>query len=158
MIVEPHDPDRHEPHAIVREEDVQLILTPDGPPAWPTASLDELESAALRAVGEPPGSVVVRAGRPLMLLAIVHDLGRDPSWTEEWILSATRAALRAARQRGLTRVAMPLLGTVHGRVQPARAARLLAEALCADPGSHPERLWIEEADPATVAHLRRRIE
>lgn len=157
MIIEPHDQAACDPHAIVREEDVQLILTAAATPAPPTQSLAELERAALNAPCRSPGSVVVRAGRPMLLLAVIHDLDDEPSWREEWILSATAAALRAARWRGLMHLSMPLLGTVHGRLDPWRAAELLVRALHEEPSGRPETLWIEHADAQIVAWLRERI-
>lgn len=154
MIIEPFDQTVCDPHAIVREEDVQLILTAAANPSPPTQSLDELEHAALNAPCRPPGSVAVRAGRPMLLLAVIHDLDREPSWREEWIVSATVAVLRSARWRGLMHLSMPLLGTVHGRLDPWRAAELLAQALLEDPFGRPETLWIEHADAEIVAWLR----
>ncbi|MDZ7829691.1 MAG: hypothetical protein U5K33_09475 [Halofilum sp. (in: g-proteobacteria)] len=157
MIIEPYDEAVCDPHAVVREEDVQLILTAAANPSPPTQSLDELERAALNAPSRSPGSVVVRPGRPMILLAVIHDLDREPSWREDWILAATVAALRAARWRGLMHLSMPLLGTVHGRLDPWRAAELLAEALVHDSLPRPETLWIEDVDAEPVAWLRDRI-
>ncbi len=136
---------------------MQLVLAAARDPRPPRESLRELERAAAEAAGHAPGSVVVRPGRPLCLLAIVHDVDREPSWREDWIADATRAAFREANWRGLTRIAMSLLGTVHGRLAPVRAAELLA-AVLEHPGVEPpERLWIEDADPETVDWLRARL-
>lgn len=158
MIIEPFDETACDPHAVVREEDVQLILTAAASPSPPTQSLAALERAALNAPCRSPGSVVVRAGRPMMLLALIHDLDREPSWREEWIVSATVAALRAARWRGLLHLSMPLLGTVHGRLDPWRAAELLVRAMQDDSFARPETLWVEHADAAIVDWLRERID
>jgi len=157
MIIEAFDAALCDPHAVVREEDVQLILTADTRPRAPRESLRALEAAALRAPGHEPGSVVVRPGRPLELLAVIHDLDREPSWTEEWIATATLAALRAARWRGLLHLAMPLPGTVHGRLDARRACAILGDALCADPRARPETLWIRDAGPEAIARLRRMV-
>jgi len=158
MIIEAFDAALCDPHAVVREEDVQLILTADTRPRAPRESLRTLEAAALRARAHEPGSVIVRPDRPLELLAVIHDLDRDPSWTEQWIAAATLSALRAARWRGLLHLAMPLLGTVHGRLNPQRASAILGDALCTDPWARPETLWIQDAGHEAIARLRRMVD
>jgi len=65
--------------ALVFEQDTELILRMDLPPAYPAESDDRLICDALAARGHTPGMVVVLAGAPLRMLAIVHDLDRDPS-------------------------------------------------------------------------------
>lgn len=157
MEIERFVVDQHEPHAIVREEDVQLVLSASLDPTPPRESLEALERAAASAAGHTPGSVVVRGGRPLLMLAIIHDVDRDPSWREDWIVAATVAVLREASWRGLTRVAMPLLGTVHGGLAPARAAALLVAALERPGVAYPGTLWLQGAEPAIVEWLRRRL-
>ena len=149
--------DACEPHAVVREEDVQLVLAAVRDSRPPRESLRELERAAAEAAGHAPGSVVVRPGRPLCLLAIIHDVDREPSWREDWIVDATRAVFVEAHWRGLTRIAMPLLGTVHGSLAPVRAAELLLAALERPGVEWPETLWIEDAEAGMVEWLRRRL-
>lgn len=149
--------DACEPHALVREEDIQLVLTPPAELRVPRESLDELARAAAGTAGHAPGTVVVRPGRPLRLLAIVHDVDRDPSWREEWIVAATEAVFRETHWRGLTSIAMPLLGTVHGRLAPGRGAELLAAVLEQPDIPRPRALWLERADAAIVQWLRSRL-
>lgn len=149
--------DRHDPHAIVREEDVQLVLSAASDLHLTGESLRELERAVVEAKGHAPGSVVVQGGRPLRLLAIIHDVDREPSWREEWITAATQAVFREVHWRGLTRIAMPLLGTVHGRLASQRAAELLASVLERPDVANPERLWLEGTDADMVEWLRARL-
>jgi hypothetical protein len=70
----------------VEEQDTALVLSKPGiitelddKPTWFLAN--KLESQSLLQAG----SVFKRAGNPLRLLAIVHDLDREPSWRSEWI-------------------------------------------------------------------------
>lgn len=157
MEIAPFDPERCAPHARVYEDDVHGVLAADPGPRPVEASLASLERAARADRGHPPGSVVACPGRPLRLRAIVHDLDREPSWREEWIATATAAALEAAWRRGLTRLALPLLGTVHGRLPRARALALLDDALASAAGYIPETLWLVGAAPAEIRELRRRV-
>ena len=75
--------------AVVEEQDTALILsesgnitTSDNKPAWFLAN--KLESQSLL----KSGSVIKRDGETLRLLAIVHDLDVEPSWSSEWIEQA----------------------------------------------------------------------
>ncbi len=72
-----------------------------------------------------PGDIVVRPGAPLRLLAIVHKLDEDPSWRESWIIAAYQGVLREIDRRRLDSVALPLLGSVHGRLSRPRSHQLL---------------------------------
>lgn len=157
MKLESFDPEVCEPHAVVREEDVQLVLSAVTDLHTTGESLKELEQAALGATNHAPGSVVVQGGRPLRLLAIIHDVDREPSWREDWILAAMQAVFRESHWRGLTRIAMPLPGTVHGRLAPQHAAELLATVLEQAGVVWPETLWLENVDADVPEWLRRRL-
>lgn len=103
-----------------------------------------------------PGSVLVRPGHPLLLLAIIHDLDLSPSWREHWIEAAVETALLIAEERRLRRLALPLLGTVHGRHSAERFLNLLRDKLAALRPAYPQRLWLmaERADlPALFEFL-----
>lgn len=157
MEIERFNSEPCEPQIVVREEDVQLVLSAVTDLHVTGESLKELEGAALGAMNHAPGSVVVQGGRPLRMLAIIHDVDREPSWCEDWIAAATRAVFREAHWRGLTRIAMPLLGTVHGQLAPQRAAELLATVLEQPDVVRPETLWLEGADAAMAEWLRHRL-
>ena len=128
--------------AVVREDDTYNVLSaepwprPVSGPLEPTlAELDTVEPAA-------PGSVVVREGSPLELLAIVHDLELEPSWREEWIASAFAAALREADVRRISSIAIPLLGARYGSPDGRRVLALLARALQAGPVGQLRNVWL----------------
>ena len=157
MEIAPFDPGRDVPHAVVREEDVQLVLAADPVVPPPHQSLRTLEAAAMAAPAHRPGTVVVRPGRPLRLLAVIHDLDREPSWSEAWIADALDGVFRESRWRGLTGIATPLLGTVHGRLPVPRATELLAAALQRAADTCPDTLWLEDAPGDVLACLRRRF-
>lgn len=157
MKLDVFNPEICEPHVVVREEDVQLVLSAVTDLHTTGESLKELEQAALDSMNHAPGSVVVQGGRPLRLLAIIHDVDREPSWCEDWILAATQAVFREVHWRGLTRIAMPLLGTVHGQLAPQHAAELLATVLERPDVAWPETLWLENVDADVVEWLRYRL-
>jgi hypothetical protein len=145
-----------EVEAIAREEDTFLVLSADPTVRDPGEPLMKVLTAALESEPQPPGSVVVRPGRPLELLAVVHDLALDPTWKEEWVVLAIDAVLAETRERELRSIAVPPLGAVHGTMAVQRFVALLAAALRRGPTGRLERLWIvaAEADCEIVAGLR----
>jgi hypothetical protein len=126
--------------AFVFEQDTEFILRADLPPRYPREPTAGLLAAAERAVGHPLGAVLPIEGEPLLLMAVVHDLAREPSWDEAAIAAAYAGTAREARRRGLADLVLPLLGTVHGRFDPARS-RVLLEAAMRGAGVDP-RCWI----------------
>lgn len=128
--------------AVAIEEDTWLIISaePNIAPTeeHPVRLMTELMSAAK----EKAGSVRVKEGCPLRFLAIVHDVDCEPTWREQWVQSALVNVLREAEKRRLDAVAVPLLGTRHGRLAPKRFAELLAAALLGVESIHLKRLWL----------------
>jgi hypothetical protein len=130
------------PEGVVAEEDAFLVLSAEPDVREPSAPRVRVFHEAYSSEPAEPGSVVVRDGAPVRLLAVVHDLSKEPSWREEWVASALEATLGEAEARGLRTLAMPLLGRVHGGLALDAFVSLLRETLerCAPP--HLERLWL----------------
>ncbi len=127
--------------AQVFEEDTHLVLSaparlPD-PPEHPIRVM----TAVLEERGVAPGTVIVREGRPLRLLAVVHDLAEDPTWHEDWIRSAFAEVFAIVEKRRLTALALPLLGTRHGRMAPELCLEIFAGVLPGVTGAL-QRLWL----------------
>ena len=101
-----------------------------------------------------PGDLVVQAGRPMRLLAIVHDVNCEPIWRPEWIAAALRHMLQAAERHRLISIGLPLLGRRHGRMSRCAFADLLADVLAESSGFYPRRLWLIVSGPrsADVVH------
>jgi len=114
--------------AQVCEEDTFLVLSAATTVREPSGDLATIAAELHTWKPRRPGSIAVYPGDPPRLLAVVHDLDRDPSWCDEWVLLATRAALDEADRRGLESLSMPLLGTRHGGLEPLRFASLLTDA------------------------------
>ncbi len=143
------------PEAVTAEEDTFLVLSAVPEVREPHARRLRVVHEAFTAEPAEPGSVVVRPGRPLRLLAVVHDLSQDPSLREEWVASALESALREADARGARTLAMPLLGRTHGGLAPEEFVALLRSALERRAPRHLERLWLvtEEGDLDEVRAL-----
>lgn len=129
--------------AVVLEEDTDLVRSAERDVVdEPVEGLGELLAEATLMEPIEPGSVLVRGDAPLRFLAVVHDLGREPSWDERWIAAAVKATLREADDRGPATLALPVLGGMHGSFGAAAFTRLLLEAL---EGAMPRKLqgmWI----------------
>ena len=128
--------------AVVLEDDTFLVLSADPTPKATPERPVYLLKQAMQVEAEVPGTVVSKEKAPLRLLAVVHDLDQDPSWKEEWISSALVEALRAAEKRKLGSMALQMLGTVHGSLDPARFPNLLEHALAEVRCEHLEKIWV----------------
>lgn len=132
--------------AVVVEDDTYHALgsAPGSSPVTehPLRVLDDAHGA----VPARPGSVVVRPGVPLRLLAVVHALDRDPTWTVAWVAEAYAGVFAEVERRRLSSVALPPLGTVHGRLDRGRSLELLSAALDEVRPASLGRVWLV-ADP-----------
>ncbi|MGV8039059.1 MAG: hypothetical protein AB2L07_02950 [Thermoanaerobaculaceae bacterium] len=132
--------------AVVEEEDTYLVLSAEPRVRETAEPLGSALAAVRRAHPLPPGSVAMRRGKPMRLLAVVHDLARTPSWREAWIASALAGVLRITRRSQLHSLSLPILGAVHGRFDPERFVSLLRDALAAAEPSALERIWLRVPD------------
>ena len=115
--------------AAVFEEDTWLAISAISPIIRAPGHPVRVMTAVWESKPEAPGSVVVKPGSPLRLLAIVHDLNADPTCTEDWVAAALRSVFREARERRARAIKLPLLGTKHGRIPVPRFMALLREVL-----------------------------
>ena len=115
--------------AVVLEEDTYLVLSAPPPREPPGEGLAGILKELDHTRPVRPGRVIVRDGTPLRLLAVVHDLSRDPTWRETWVAGALAGVLRESRRRRLKSILLPVLGRVHGRLAVARFVELLRDAL-----------------------------
>jgi hypothetical protein len=138
-------PERFEPFpadGLVIEEDTFCVLGGDRSVRDPGEPLMTIKTRLLEIKPQPTGSIIVRGGRPLRFLAIVHDLNQDPSWKEEWVSEAMGTALQEADRQHLRSLAVPFLGAVHGRLEKRRVLELLRSALDRFSPQSLERLWL----------------
>lgn len=107
--------------AVVVEQDHGLLLDEDSP-----LNLEQGESASpsdLRLTQEydyPTGTVLAKRGAPLRLYTVIHDLNRQPSWSEADIELALEKLFALLPVLGIRTLAMPALAHRHGG-QPVEA-------------------------------------
>lgn len=128
--------------ALAVEDDSYLVLGADPAFREPVEHVLRVMTAAHAADPVEPGTVVVRPGRPLRLHAVVHDLGRTPTWSEEWIESALRKLLETAGDRRLRALGLEPLGCRHGNLELDRFLALLEGAIKAAQVRSLKRIWL----------------
>ena len=134
------------PDCVVVEEDTCRVLGAGSSAAEESASLESLTRQMVEHKPARPGTVITRPGRPARLMAVVHDLDEDPTWRETWIRDALGSAVAAAAALGAHNIALPLLGTVHGRFPPERAVAVTLQTLAGTPTGPLRRVWLQVAE------------
>lgn len=138
-------PENNPPFGIdakVYEEDTWLIMSADPKVCEPQEHPIRLMTDLMNARPEPVGSVLVEGKNPLRFLAVVHDVDQDPTWKEEWVEKALVNIFQEAEQRRLRAIGLPMLGTLHGRLEYRRFTELLGQALMQTTLKHLRRLWL----------------
>ncbi len=137
---------RHHPpfscQAFVHEQDTNLLLGEQttlrdpGKPAWYLANiLEEAPTSAL-------GSVIIRGQAPVHLLAIIHDIEKNPTCQQAHITTAYQNIWHIAQQTGLSTIGMPLLGTVHGKLPVDVALSLFRSSLESHQHDKLQHIWL----------------
>ena len=146
IVAAPKDRPPFKADAMAFEEDTFLVMSAEPVVRAPKESLMKIMTRVIETRPETPGTVLVRGKRPLRLLAVVHDLNQEPSWREEWVADCLEKILAEAESRKLKSIALPFLGTLHGRLERGRFLELLGYALNQTVLTHLERLWLVVPD------------
>jgi hypothetical protein len=141
--------------ALAVEEDTWLIMSADPKICQPPEHPIRLMTDLLEAQPKDVGSVLVRGKNPLQFMAIIHDVNKEPTWREEWVQSALNEIFHEVAHRKLQALGLPLLGTVHGKLEKRRFAALLSRALRQSTSRHLRRLWLIAPIPINteIIHL-----
>ncbi len=132
--------------AVALEEDTFLVLSADPIPRETHENPESLVRQVSTFEAQPLGTVLVTGKKPLQFLAIVHDLNQEPTCREEWIVSALREIFHQAERHRTRRLALPMLGTVHGSLTPRRFVDLFEAALAEASVEQLERIWVVVPD------------
>ncbi len=130
--------------AVVVEDHTYLVLGADPEFRLSTEDPIRVHTAARYAQPAALGSVVVRSEQPLRLSAVVHDLSRTPTWSEEWVREAVAETLRQAESRQVSTLALPILGSRHGSMTTAVFLGFLKEMIAEVKPEFLRRIWIQE--------------
>jgi len=151
IVAAPQEAPPFEVEAMTHEEDTFLIMDADPETIpieiHPIRMMAELENFSPQEVG----SVIVRKGSPIRLLAVIHDVDKEPACREIWITQALQNIFQEVERLGLRTLGMPLLATRHGRLPLKRFARLLGQALSEAPLNSLQHLWLVAPVPDNSA-------
>jgi O-acetyl-ADP-ribose deacetylase (regulator of RNase III) len=120
--------------AIVNAANTQLQLTVGVAGAIRQAGGPAVQEACNRHGGIEVGEAAITTGGKLRVRHVIHAavMGEE-ALTVEVIRRATEATLRIAAEHGLSRIAMPILGSGVGRVPVAEAAKAMIDVLRSSP-------------------------
>jgi hypothetical protein len=142
IVAAPQDAQPFPVNAVAFEEDTFLVLSSETAIREPGESLMQVLTKLIETRPKTPGTVLVQGKRPLRMLAIVHDLNREPTWREEWVESALRGVFREAETRRLNSLALPFIGTLHGRLKKEHFIRMLREVLQTTECMYLKNVWL----------------
>jgi hypothetical protein len=128
--------------AIAHEEDTWLVMSAKPDIHFSDEHPIRFMTDLIEARPEPVGSVLLMEGDPAKMLAVVHDVNRDPTWREEWIEAALKEVFRLVEEKGIDSIGMHLLGTKHGNLEEKRFSVLLGNILRQVSFTHLKKLWL----------------
>ncbi|MBW1691072.1 MAG: hypothetical protein JRJ70_10055 [Deltaproteobacteria bacterium] len=142
IIAAPNDNQPFPVDAVAFEEDTFLVLSAETAVREPKESLMRVMTRLIETHPETPGSVLVRGKHPLRMLAIVHDLNQEPTWKNEWVESALRGIFQEAERRRLESLALPFIGTLHGKLGKDQFVGILGDVLACMEFKHLRKVWL----------------
>ena len=128
--------------AIVEEQDIALVLSmpsklsvTDDKPCWYLANKLESQDTL------QPGSVIIRDGKTIKIMAIIHDLDQDPTYKPEWISKALDNIFSISNSYGIRTMQLPILGAQYGRFKLGEFLLLLVNKINIYEGPL-EEIWL----------------
>lgn len=79
--------------------------------------------------------------KTIRLLAIVHDLDMEPSWSSEWVAQALNNIIKVCQEQGISSIQLPVLGAKHGQINIEEFLRLLVIAIKKTQGKL-KKIWL----------------
>lgn len=134
--------------AVVEEQDTQLLMVVDGVIEYPEDDFDSLINQMFSGKPRNPGQIIIKHDKPMRLQAIIHDIYQEPSCKVEWVAFALKQLVEEINNHQIKTLAMPLLGTYHGKMAEEQSVELLCACLGSDQKSALEKLWLIVPDPA----------
>lgn len=115
--------------AVVLEEDTWQILAAGSEFSICTEHPIRIMTELLDTKPLSAGTVLLREGWPLTMVAVVYDFDAAPSCRSRWITAALEEILRICRERQVRSLLLPLPGVRHGRLSLRKALRLVTNVL-----------------------------
>jgi len=145
-----------QPEAVIREEDSYLVMSAQPEALLPREHPVRVMTDALEMGKEKPGSIIIRPGKPLCMLAIVYDFDLEPAWQGDWFVEALERIWELCSKHQLRQIELPLLGCDSGFLPCELALDDLLSSLPKDDPT-PLKVWLR-APPHQIAAIRRRLQ
>jgi hypothetical protein len=123
----------------VFEEDTNLVLTVAPEYTYQEEHPIRLMTSIMESPRYTPGTVVRHSDR---WYAVVIDLDREPVIEGKWCKEALDNIFQMVRQHRITSLAIPILGTVHGRLDVDEQLKMILEKLNTQKSLPLKSLWI----------------
>jgi len=146
VIVGPYNEPPFDIDAVAIEDDTFGVVGANPEFHAPSMTIAEAAASVDDVEPHPLGTVVVKAGRPLVFRAIVHDMSRTPTCTEADVRSALAAVFDEAERRRLKSIALAAVGTRYRAVDRARFMELFEGVLGEAALRSVERIWVVVPD------------
>lgn len=142
---------RSEPYmAVVEEQDTFLVMKRESEIIAPREHMIRTMTNAMEVEPQKPGSIIVRQGKPLRLLAITNDFNQSPSCRPLWVAAALNNMLDTVFQHNISSLVMPPLGRTAKAVDLAEFVNLLQQAFGSVRQPLLKKLWLEVEPPEAV--------
>jgi hypothetical protein len=157
IVAAPEENQPFDVEALAIEEDTWRIMSAEPQTCDPNEHPIRIMTQMIEAGPEKVGAVLTHGKDPVRFLAIVHDVDQEPSFREEWLLTAIKNVFLGVEQRGLKSLGLPFLGTRHGRLDTRRFIVLLSRILTETTFHNMTRLWLitpQGKDSITIESLK----
>ena len=136
--------------AVVLEQDTYLLMVDDGIIREPAESIAALADELVRQQPLSGGTVIALETRPIQLLAVVHDIEFEPTWSEQWITLALDNIVTECIRYEIESLAMRPLAYRHGGFPIDRFIELLRNVLVQPTGvlRHIWLVWPDSHPPS----------
>ncbi len=143
--------------AIAEEQDTNLLLDTKPVTQDTQESYRSLVKIMNRQKPLMPGQIIIKNTIPVRLIAILYDIERTPVCTKIFITTALNNILDELNRHKLKSVAMPLLGTTHGKIAEQVFIKLLQESLINRKSAYPEKIMLM-VPPGKIDYIQEVIE
>jgi hypothetical protein len=128
--------------ALVEEQDTCLVLGNSPVIKTPLESFPALVKKMERQKPRIPGEVMVIHSKPKRIVAIIYDINHKPICREEWIETAIINILQQCDAYQIRTLAMPLLGTTHGKIDIKTSTGILENIFIDHGPAYPEKIFL----------------
>jgi len=142
IISAPESPPLFRVQVLAFEEDTWIIMSANPKTCEPEEHPIRMMTQMIETHPEKVGTVLVRGNNPVRFLAIVHDVDQEPTCREEWVESALMEMFLNAEHLGIQSIGLPLIGTLHGKLEVKRFVELLSKVLVQMKFNHLRRLLL----------------